>query len=184
MYKTIVKLLTNIIFVIRNTKSVIFLDREKKIANLLLRNALTLSTAESCTGGLISSRMTDVSGSSAYISQNFVTYANTAKIKLLGVKRETIDKYGVVSEEVALEMAKGLIDKYDCTLAISTTGIAGPLGATDTKPVGMVCIAVADEENQKLYTYKANPLLFRRIMKYAFSNKALDFLLEFLKENY
>ena len=128
--------------------------------------------------------MTDVSGSSAYISQNFVTYANSAKETLLEVNAQTIQKYGVVSEQVALEMVQGLLNKYNCTIAVSTTGIAGPLGATDTKPVGMVCIAVADEKIQKTYTFKANPYLYRRIMKYAFSNKALDFLLDFLKENY
>lgn len=160
------------------------LSKEKEVAKHLLRNALKLSTAESCTGGLVSSRMTDVSGSSAYIFQNFVTYANNSKVELLGVNPNTIEKYGVVSPEVALEMAEGLLKKYNCTIALATTGIAGPLGATDTKPVGLIYIGIANEKVKKAYKFEANPLLYRRIMKYAFSSKALELLLEFLKENY
>lgn len=174
----------NCIFLLKNTYNILFLVKEKKIANLLIRNAIKLSVAESCTGGLISSRLTDVSGSSAYTFQNFVTYANRAKVSLLGVNPETIDKYGVVSSEVALQMANGLLEKYDCSLAIATTGIAGPLGASDTKPVGLIYIAIADKNHQKSYKFEANPLINRRIMKYAFSNKAFDLLLDFLKDNY
>ena len=178
------RLIANIIFVLTHITGIILLSKEKQIAKYLLRNALKLSTAESCTGGLISSRLTDVSGSSAYIFQNFVTYANNAKIKLLNVKNDTIEKYGVVSSEVAKEMVQGLINNYNCTIAISTTGIAGPLGATDTKPVGLVYIGIADNKNVEAYKYEANPLLYRRIMKYAFSDKALEVLLDFLKNHY
>ena len=88
------KLIINLCFILKHAKGIITLSREKKTAKYLLRNALKLSTAESCTGGLISSRLTDVSGSSAYIFQNFVTYANAAKVKLLGVNSDTIEKYG------------------------------------------------------------------------------------------
>ena len=178
------KIFVNLSFVCTHIAGIITLKKEKKIAVYLLRNALKLATAESCTGGLISSRMTDLSGSSAYIFQNFVTYANDAKIQLLGVKSETIEKYGVVSDAVAEQMAKGLINNYNCTIALSTTGIAGPLGATDTKPIGLVYIGISNGEITKSYRYEANPLLFRRIMKYAFADKALDLLLSFLKENY
>ncbi len=178
------KLFVNTFFIIKNIFPVLFLTKEKQIAKLLIKNSLKLSTAESCTGGLISSRLTDISGSSAYTFQNFVTYANEAKVKILGVNQETIDKYGVVSEQVALEMAEGLLNKYKFDIAISTTGIAGPLGATDTKPVGLVCIAVSNRKKTKTFSYKANPLLIRPIMKYAFTIKALKILLEFLKENY
>ena len=174
----------NLRFVFENLYSVITLKREKQIANLLLRNAIKIATAESCTGGLISSRLTDMSGSSAYIFQNFVTYANSAKVQILGVNPNTIEKHGVVSDEVALEMATGLLNKYNCTLAIATTGIAGPLGATDDKPVGLIHIAIANDKVKKTYRFEANPLLYRRIMKYAFSNKAFDLLLAFLEENY
>jgi PncC family amidohydrolase len=178
------RLFANIFFVCTHIIGILTLRREKKIAKYLLSNALRISTAESCTGGLVSSRLTDVSGSSAYIFQNIVTYANSAKVKYLGVKEDTIEKYGVVSTEVAGEMAEGLIKNFDCSVSLATTGIAGPLGATETKPVGLVCIGIADRDKCETYRYEANPLLYRRLMKYAFSDKALDLLLEFLKENY
>lgn len=178
------RLFINIFYMFCNILPVLFMSKEKRIAKHLIRNALKLSTAESCTGGLISSRLTDMSGSSVYIFQNFVTYANKAKVDLLGVNENTINKYGVVSKEVAAEMAQGLLKRYDCTLALATTGIAGPLGATEDKPVGLICIAIADRNITKTYSYKANPLLFRRIMKYAFSNKVFDYLIDFLQENY
>ena len=177
-------LATNGIFIIKNIIPIILLSKEKKIAKLLIRNALRLSIAESCTGGLISSRLTDISGSSTYIFQNFVTYANVAKISILGVKPETIEENGVVSAQVAIEMVEGLLNKYNCTIALATTGIAGPLGATETKPVGLIYIGIADKKNKKSYKFEANPLLYRRIMKYAFSTKALELLLDFIKENY
>lgn len=178
------QLIVNIDFVRQNFFSIIFMKREKQIAKLLLSNAIRLATVESCTGGLISSRLTDMSGSSAYIFQNFVTYANSAKVQILGVNPDTIEKHGVVSSEVATEMVAGLLEKYNCSLALSTTGIAGPLGATDEKPVGLVYIGIANDKVKKAYRFEANPLLYRRIMKYAFANKAFDLLLEFLKENY
>ncbi len=176
------QIFVNCIFILKNIWGIVTLKREKKTASLLLKNALKISTAESCTGGLLSSRLTDVSGSSAYIYQNFVTYANSAKIELLGVNPDTISKYGVVSNEVALEMVKGLLNKYDCSVAVSITGIAGPLGATNEKPAGLVYIGIGSKENQETYCFKANPLLYRRIMKYAFSNKALDLLINYLKK--
>jgi PncC family amidohydrolase len=177
------KLFANISFLFGHFPNIILLKKEKEIAKYLLRNALRLSTAESCTGGLISSRLTDVSGSSAYIFENYVTYANEVKVKLLDVNPKTIEKYGVVSSQVAEQMAQGLLKKTNCSIAIATTGIAGPLGATETKPVGLVYIGIANEKTVKSYCFEANPLLYRRIMKYAFSDKALDGLLEFLKEN-
>ena len=178
------RLAANGIFIIKNIIPIILLSKEKKIAKLLIRNALRLSIAESCTGGLISSRLTDISGSSRYIFQNFVTYANVAKISILGVNPQTIEENGVVSAQVAIEMVEGLLNKYNCTIALATTGIAGPLGATETKPVGLIYIGIADKKNKKSYKFEANPLLYRRIMKYAFSTKALELLLDFIKENY
>ena len=178
------RLAANGIFIIKNIIPIILLSKEKKIAKLLIRNALRLSIAESCTGGLISSRLTDISGSSRYIFQNFVTYANVAKISILGVNPQTIEQNGVVSAQVAIEMVEGLLNKYNCTIALATTGIAGPLGATETKPVGLIYIGIADKKNKKSYKFEANPLLYRRIMKYAFSTKALELLLDFIKENY
>ena len=159
-------------------------SKEKEIGKILTSKKLSVSCSESCTGGLLSSRLTDISGSSAYINVNFVTYANEAKVKLLNVKSETIEKFGVVSEEVACEMVEGLISKYNCDIAVSTTGIAGPTGGTVNNPVGLVCIAVANKNKKVSISYKAYPKLPRRLMKYEFSDKALELLLKFLKENY
>ncbi len=177
-------LLINLIFVFKNLIPIINQSREKLIAAALLKHNLKISTAESCTGGLISSRLTDISGSSAFIFQNFVTYANEAKISLLDVNLETVQKYGVVSSQVALEMVKGLLTKYNCDIAVSTTGIAGPLGATETKPVGLIFIAIANRHTSKVYQFNAPSMLCRRLMKYSFSDKAFDLLLDFLKDQY
>ena len=103
---------------------------------------------------------------------------------MLGVDRNTIEKYGVVSEQVALEMVKGMLQKYNCSVAMSTTGIAGPLGATEEKPVGLIYIGISNDKIQKAYKFEANPKISRRLMKYAFSNKAFELLINFLEENY
>ncbi len=176
------KLYANITFIFKNFHKIVSLSAERKVGDILTKNALKLSTAESCTGGLVSSRLTDVSGASAYIFQNFVTYANSAKIELLGVNPETIDKNGVVSNEAALEMIQGLLERYKCDIAVAVTGIAGPGGATETKPVGLVYIGIGDKKVQKAYKYEANSLLCRPLMKYAFVLKVFDLLLEFLEK--
>lgn len=160
------------------------LRTEKKIAKILIRNGITVSVAESCTGGLISSRLTDVSGSSVYVKENFVTYADEAKIEYLDVKKETIEKYGVVSEEVAKEMAEGLLDRTGADIAIATTGIAGPTGATATKPVGLMWFAIANKYKSKTYHFYANKRLARRIIKFIFCEVTLRHLYKFLKKNY
>ena len=110
---------------------------EEEIGQLLI----TLSTTESCTGGLLSSRLTDVSGSSAYIKLNLVTYANEAKMRMLNVNEATLNNFGAVSEECAKEMAEGLARKTGCDVALCTTGIAGPTGGSAEKPVGLCYIA-------------------------------------------
>ena len=154
---------------------------EQSVVDLLKSNNLTISCAESCTGGLLSSRMTDLSGSSSYIMQNFVTYANRAKVSLLGVRNETIKQYGVVSEEVAKEMAEGLFNAYECDIAVSVTGIAGPTGGSKEKPVGLAYASIFDGKTIKTYKIKKPSNLSRRFMKYAFSNDILDYLIEYLK---
>ena len=103
----------------------------------------SVATAESCTGGGVAARLTRVSGSSAYVQGGIVAYSNEAKIALLGVAAGIIETRGAVSEECALAMAEGARRAFDVTWAVSTTGIAGPTGATPTKPVGLVYIAVA-----------------------------------------
>lgn len=119
------------------------MSREVEIGALLQAQGLSLVTAESCTGGLVAHRITDVPGSSAYFLGGFVTYANEAKEELLGVRHETILSHGAVSEETALEMARGARQRMGADLGISTTGIAGPTGGTPEKPVGLVYVALS-----------------------------------------
>lgn len=109
------------------------------VKELTKRNA-TITTAESCTGGLISGTIVNASGASAVFNQGFVTYSNDAKNALLGVRKETLEKYGAVSEETAEEMAKGAANAAKAEVALSATGIAGPDGGTVEKPVGLVYI--------------------------------------------
>jgi len=113
---------------------------EKAVVDLLAANALTVSTVESCTGGMLSARIINVVGVSEVYKSGFVTYSNKAKRKLVGVKKSTLQQYGAVSEEVARQMAEGaaLLSKSD--VAVSVTGIAGPDGGTPEKPVGLVYI--------------------------------------------
>ncbi len=113
---------------------------ERAVMDLLLSNSMTLCTVESCTGGLISSRIVNESGASEVLKCGFVTYSNESKRKLVGVKKSTLDKYGAVSEQVASEMAKGGAKASGSDVCISVTGIAGPGGGTAEKPVGLVYI--------------------------------------------
>jgi nicotinamide-nucleotide amidase len=102
-----------------------------------------LVTAESCTGGAIAQAVTSVPGSSAWFERGFVTYSNVAKEEMLGVRRETLERFGAVSEETAIEMARGALRRSHATVAVAVTGVAGPAGGTAAKPVGLVCFAWA-----------------------------------------
>ena len=113
------------------------------IGKLLKERGAMLATAESCTGGLIARRITETSGSSAYFKGGIVAYSNEIKQQLLGVKNETLEQYGAVSEQTAKEMAFGCLNVMGADYAIATTGIAGPTGGSDEKPLGLVYIAVA-----------------------------------------
>lgn len=115
----------------------------REIAQLLHANNWQLVTAESCTGGLVASYITDIAGSSAWFERGFVTYSNLAKQEMLAVPKELIEQYGAVSEEVALAMAVGALKHSSGTIALSVTGIAGPDGGSIEKPVGTVCFAWA-----------------------------------------
>ena len=155
---------------------------EKKIAKILTERGLTISTAESCTGGLLSSKLTDVSGSSAFVTLNVVTYANEAKHKILGVSIETLNTKGAVSEECALEMAEGLYKLTGSDICVSTTGIAGPTGGTEEKPVGLVYIGIGTKDKFHVFKYNTNPNYPRLLIKYMFANQALKLFSKFITE--
>jgi len=116
------------------------------IGGVLRRHVLRLATAESCTGGLVAAHITAISGSSDYFVGSVVAYANAVKSGVLGVSAETLEKHGAVSWQTAVQMAWGVRDLLAADLALATTGIAGPTGGTATKPVGLVYIALATDE--------------------------------------
>lgn len=118
---------------------------ESVIARLLNERGLTIAVAESCTGGLISSRITNIAGSSAYFERGVITYSNAAKVELLRVNEDTIAQYGAVSLEVARQMAEGVKAISGTDLGLAITGILGPSGATKEKPVGLVYIGICDD---------------------------------------
>ena len=115
---------------------------EMSVVNLLEKNELTISTAESCTGGLLAGRLINVPGVSDVYKEGFITYTNKAKRKTLGVNKSTLKKYGAVSEQTAKEMAVGAALAADTDISISVNGIAGPDGGTNEKPVGLVYVGV------------------------------------------
>jgi len=118
------------------------MNLEEAIIHQLVRKHLTLATAESCTGGLISHRLTNVSGSSTVFVGGIVAYSNEVKKSLLGVLESSLVEYGAVSNSVALEMAKGVCNRLNSDIGVGVTGIAGPTGGTVEKPVGLVYISV------------------------------------------
>ena len=152
-----------------------------EIKEILTKNNLSLSAAESCTGGLVSSYLTDISGASEYIFQNFVTYSNDAKMKFLNVKKQTLEKYGAVSEQTAFEMSEGLLKYADCSVA--TTGILGPTGGSKDKPIGLVFISVGYKDKIKVvkYIYKKASSNDRYKIKKDIAKRALEEFLSFIK---
>ena len=126
---------------------------EEVLGLKLINNNFTIATAESCTGGLIGKRLTDTAGSSEYFLGSVTAYSNQLKTSLLDVPNDIINTHGAVSEETALEMAKGIRDKTEADIGISTTGISGPEGGTKTKPVGLVYIGVVTPENSMVKKY-------------------------------
>ncbi|MGN0555871.1 MAG: CinA family protein [Candidatus Fimenecus sp.] len=127
---------------------------EEEVISLLSEKGLTLTAAESCTGGLIAKRLTDVSGASAVFHGSLVTYSNRLKEKWLGVQADTLQTYGAVSAQTAREMALGARKAADADLAVAVTGIAGPNSDDTNKPVGLVFIALADKDSVTVEKYE------------------------------
>lgn len=112
----------------------------------LKKKSLKIATAESCTAGMLAAQLTEFSGSSSWFDRGFVTYSNQAKQDMLGVLSTTLQKFGAVSEQVALEMATGALMRSEADVTVAITGIAGPTGGSLEKPVGMVCFALASKD--------------------------------------
>ena len=118
---------------------------EEKVVCKLLEKNLKITTAESCTGGLVAATIVNVSGASGCFNEGYITYANEAKVRVLGVSEESIRSYGVVSDVVVTEMAEGVLNKANADVAVAVSGIAGPLGGSPEKPVGTVYIGICQK---------------------------------------
>lgn len=150
-----------------------------EIINLSLEKKLKIAFAESCSGGLLSALITEFSGVSEIFECSVVSYSNQAKIDFLGVKKRSLDLYGAVSSEVALEMANGLIKMANVDFTIAVTGIAGPNGGTNDKPVGTVYIALVslDKKNVKKFQFNGN----RSQIRFETVSMVFEMILEELK---
>lgn len=146
------------------------------VGRLLGERGLTVATAESCTGGLLAKRLTDVPGSSAYFLRGAVAYSNQAKVDLLGVPAKLIEQHGAVSEEVARAMAVGCRERSGTDLAVSTTGVAGPAGGTPAKPVGLVFVALAAREGCEVRQLRFGGHLSRESIRERTCSIALNML--------
>lgn len=155
---------------------------EEQVVEALREKQLTLTTAESCTGGMIAQRITDVSGASAVFECGIVSYSNRIKAELLGVQPKTLETFGAVSEETAREMAEGIRNRAKADLAISVTGIAGPLSDDTNKPVGLIYIGFTDGQKtvvQKLCNDFKNDV--RRKNREAAAEAALNMVWRYLE---
>ncbi len=141
------------------------------------RAHLTLATAESCTGGMVAAALTDIAGSSDVVERGFVTYSNAAKNELVGVPADLIERHGAVSAEVAAAMAEGALAHAPVDLAVSITGIAGPGGATPTKPVGLVYLGIVRKGRAALTERHVFPG-DRAAVRGAATRRALELLLD------
>lgn len=152
---------------------------EDIVGKLLVNKKLTISTAESCTGGMLTGTLINYPGISSVFMEGAVTYSNEAKMKRLEVKKETLDNFGAVSEETAREMASGICKATNTKVGVSTTGIAGPGGGTDEKPVGLVYIGLCiyGEVFCRKFNFKGD----RQEVRLQAVKSALEFLLEHIK---
>jgi len=151
---------------------------EKVIGDLLRKRGWTISISESCTGGLICDRVTDISGSSDYFMGGMVNYSNESKAKHLGIPLDYIKRYGAVSPQVARKMAQGVRKAFDTTFGLSTTGVAGPTGGTKRSPIGRVFIGLA--RGKRMWVMELDLKGNRREIKEKATEKALQFFYEIL----
>jgi nicotinamide-nucleotide amidase len=151
---------------------------EKTIGDLLRERGWTVSIAESCTGGLVCDRITDVSGSSDYFMGGMVNYSNKSKAKHLGIPLDEIKRYGAVSPQVARKMAHGVRKAFHTTFGLSTTGVAGPTGGTKRSPIGRVFIGIS--EGRRTWVRKLDLKGNRREIKKQAAERSLEFLYEIL----
>ncbi len=157
---------------------------EQTVVEALEFGGLTLASAESCTGGMIASRITDVSGSSKVFTHGYVTYADDAKVVMLGVAEDSLGRYGAVSEEVAREMARGALERSGVDIAVSVTGVAGPGGGSADKPVGLVWLGMSVREDGEVKTfaekrfYPNGRVLFKQLVSQAVLMKVLRYTRE------
>ena len=157
-------------------------EKMLELQNLLLKRNETITCAESCTGGLVASYITQNSGSSSIFRGSIVTYCNEIKEQELGVKKETMIKYGVVSCEVVEEMCIGVLKKFDADYAIAISGVAGPTGGTKNKPVGTVAIGIISKEkilDIRIYNFSGN----RNEIQIQAAKTALNTIFEILSKN-
>lgn len=156
---------------------------ENALVTSLRERGMTLTCAESCTGGLIAKRITDIAGCSDVFLGGCVTYAADAKVKLIGVSRGTIEKYGVVSAETACEMARGVRLALGSDIGISTTGIAGPSGGTPEQPVGTVYIAVSTKDGETVKLLRLSPKRSREFIRICAATNAMSLALNSSKND-
>ena len=144
------------------------MNKAQLVVETLISKGLKIATAESCTGGLLAERITSISGASKCFEMGVITYSNESKVKILGVSEENLAKYGAVSKRVAREMAIGIKRLSKADIAVSITGIAGPNGGTEDKPIGLVYVGICDEAFElRLFGDREN-----------IRNKTIDFILD------
>ena len=156
---------------------------EEKLVQDLKNKGYTITTAESCTGGLIAKRITDVSGSSAIFNCGIVSYSNDIKEKVLGVKHKTLETYGAVSEQTVREMVKGILKISNADIAVAVSGIAGPNSDNTQKPVGLIYLAVSNKKD--IEVVKLNNDFtddIRNQNRISASDKALEMILQMVGE--
>lgn len=153
-------------------------DKAASIVAIFAARGLTVATAESCTGGLIIGALTEISGSSAVVDRGFITYSNQAKIDLLGVQAETLERHGAVARQTAVEMVEGALNRSACDAAVAVTGIAGPGGGSAEKPVGLVHLAAKSRNGALLHREMHYGNVGRSEVRLATVRTALEMLME------